>query len=406
MNSFTNWWRTVGVLIGLELRQRTRATRWRVLLGVFFLVVSAVVFGLLWFMTATSPDSGFQTFEENLYSIVLGFVGFLGLVIAPTMTATTINGDRKDATLAVVQATPASGLQLATGKLLGAWIASCALLVVSAPYLIWAIAVAEYPVVFSVLGVVVAALIFLAYCGIGLGYSALLARPIGSAAITQLTMLFLLIGLPIITVLLIPATKTEVSADRPRWTYSDSGESGTCRIERTTVTVEHTERIWWVVAPNPAVVLADAAAQRDRGRDADRDRGYWTRYTGDDLRRPAESSLAFLADGVSDLRTGPAANQDRACGRVGFSTGDDVVSIPDYRDPRRTDGYLGHSWYWGLLANLALGGIGLAFAARRLRVPAAKLPGACGSPSADPLKSPRSCVTLGSAHHRELAAAS
>ncbi|WEL92859.1 hypothetical protein P1N98_17105 [Tsukamurella tyrosinosolvens] len=110
------------MLTGLELRQRTRATRWRVLLGVFFLVVSAVVFGLLWFMTATSPGSGRQTFEENLYFIVLGFVGFLGLVIAPTMTATSINGDRKDATLAVVQATPASGAQLATGKLLGAWI--------------------------------------------------------------------------------------------------------------------------------------------------------------------------------------------------------------------------------------------------------------------------------------------
>lgn len=374
MNGFTQWWRTVGVLTGLELRQRTRATRWRVLLGVFFLVVSAVVFGLLWFMTVTSPESGRQSFEENLYFIVLGFVGFLGLVIAPTMTATSINGDRKDATLAVVQATPASGAQLATGKLLGAWIASCALLVVSAPYLIWAIAVAEYPVVFSVLGVVVTALIFLSYCGIGLGFSALLARPIGSAAVTQLAMLFLLIGLPIIAVLLVPATKTEVSADRPIWTYSENGESGTCRIERTNVTVEHTERVWWILAPNPAVVLADSAAQRDYGRDADRDRRAWNRYTSDDQRIPSESGLATIADGVSDMRTPPAANQDRTCGRPGFSTGDDFIYYSDFGDPRRTDGYLGHSWYWGLLANLALGGIGLAFAARRLRVPAANLP--------------------------------
>ncbi|CAM3147455.1 ABC transporter permease [Tsukamurella hominis] len=374
MNGFTQWWRTVGVLTGLELRQRTRATRWRVLLGVFFLVVSAVVFGLMWFITATSPDNGGQTFEENLYFIVLGFVGFLGLVIAPTMTATSINGDRKDATLAVVQATPASGAQLATGKLLGAWIASCALLVVSAPYLIWAIAVAEYPIVFSVLGVVVTALIFLSYCGIGLGFSALLARPIGSAAVTQLAMLFLLIGLPIIAVLLVPATKTEVAADRPNWTYSESGESGTCRIERTTVTVEHTERVWWILAPNPAVVLADSAAQRDYGRDAERDRRAWKRYTSDDQRIPSESGLAGIADGVSDMRTPPAANQDRTCGQPGFSTGDDFIYYSDFGDPRRTDGYLGHSWYWGLLANLALGGIGLAFAAHRLRVPAAKLP--------------------------------
>jgi ABC-type transport system involved in multi-copper enzyme maturation permease subunit len=369
MNGFTSWWRTVGVLTGLELRQRTRATRWRILLGVFFLVVSAVVFGLMWFITTSSPDNGWQTFTENLYFIVLGFVGFLGLVISPTMTATSINGDRKDATLAVVQATPVSGAQLATGKLLGAWIASCALLAVSAPYLVWAITLVEYPVVYSVLGIAVTALIFLSYCGIGLGFSALLARPIGSAAITQLSVLFLLIGLPILALLLIPTTKDEMTADRPYWTYSDDGGSGTCRIERTTVTVEHTERIWWIVAPNPAVVLADAAAQRDAGRS-----NQWRRYAdytdaaGRQMRPPSESGLAGLADSVSELRTAPDTNQDRTCGRAS----NDHSVYTEYLGT--DDRYLGHTWYWGLLANLALGGIGLAFAARRLRVPAGKLP--------------------------------
>ncbi len=369
MNRFTGWWRTVGVLVGLELRQRTRATRWRVLLGVFFLVVSLVVFGSLWFITATSPVDGRQTFNENLYFVVVGFVGFLGVVIAPTMTATSINGDRKDATLAVVQATPATGLQLATGKLLGAWIASCALLAVAAPYLVWGVVTAEYPVACSLLGIVMTALILLSYCGIGLGFSALVARPIGSAAATQLAVLFLLIGLPIITMLLVPATEVRVPADRPVWSYSDDGERGTCRIERTTVTVEHTERIWWLLAPNPAVVLADAAAQRDAGRSTEHRRyADYTDASGRRVRPPSESGLASLADGVSELRTAPDANQDRTCGR---DSGEHSVYI-DYLDTN--DDYLGRTWYWGLLANLALGGIGLAFAARRLRVPAGTLP--------------------------------
>ncbi|CAM3896770.1 ABC transporter permease [Tsukamurella strandjordii] len=372
MSAFMNWWRTVGVLVGLELRQRTRATRWRVLLGAFFLMVSAVVFGLLWFMTATSPDSGRQTFGENLYFIVLGFVGFLGLVVAPTMTATSINGDRKDATLAVVQATPAGGLQIAAGKVLGAWIASCALLLVASPYLIWGTIEANYPVWASVLGIACVAVLFLTYCGIGLGYSALLSRPIGSASLTQLTMLFLLIGLPILAALLTPVTKERIAADRPVWTYSDTGESGTCRIERTEVTVEHTERIWWIVAPNPAVVLADAAAQRDTGRDAARERRNWADYgPAGRPRPPSESALGDIADSISKLRTAPQPNQDRTCAEVGYWSGNDTYYL---RSGRRTDGYLGHTWYWGLLANLALGGIGVAFAARRLRVPAGNLP--------------------------------
>lgn len=365
MNRCTSWWRTVGVLIGLELRQRTRATRWRILLGVFFLAVTAVVFGLLWFITTTSPADGRRTFDENLYFTVIGFVGFLGVVIAPTMTATAINGDRKDATLAVVQATPATGLQLATGKLLGAWFASCALLLVVSPYLIWAIAVAQYPPGYSILGIVVVALIFLSYCGIGLGVSALIARPIGSAAVTQLTVLFLLIGLPILTALLIPTTESRVSAMRPDYTYLGNSTS-VCRLAERTVTVQHTERIWWVLAPNPAVVLADAAAQRDHGRDTVR------RYADHgDTHLPSESGLGNLADLVSDLREPPNPKQDGACPTASGRDGDGIVRLTQSPDQYR---HLGDSWYWGLLANLALGGIGLAFAARRLRVPAGRLP--------------------------------
>lgn len=371
MKGFTGWWRIVGLLVGLELRQRTRATRWRVLLGVFFAFVSVVVFGSRWFSAQGNHGSPGHEWGTNLYFFVLGALGFLGLVIAPTMTATAINGDRKDATLAVVQATPTSGLQLALGKLLGAWVASCALLVVATPYVIWSVAAAPYPVGRSVLGIAVVAVLFLAYCGIGLGLSAFFSRPIGSAAVTQLVMLFLLIGLPVLAAALVPTTTERVTFTTTDWDYDRNTGRSSCREVISERDVAHTNRIWWIVAPNPAVVFADAASASDPGRVRTLPTSS-TEYRAGDVRRPNETGLGELADTVSTFRAGDRGPRERLCNQDTPSGDYDRDYYDSYFDQDLSG--VGRTWYWGVLANLALGGIGLAFAARRLRVPAAKLP--------------------------------
>lgn len=76
---------------------------------------------------------------SNLYGLLVGFLLLLGIIVAPTLAATTINGDRKDATLAVVQDTAIGNWQLALGKLIGSWVAGMALVAVAAPYLIWGV---------------------------------------------------------------------------------------------------------------------------------------------------------------------------------------------------------------------------------------------------------------------------
>ncbi|MDF0529486.1 ABC transporter permease subunit [Tsukamurella sp. 8F] len=365
------WWGAVGIVVGLELRQRTRATRWKVMLAVVFAVVSLVVFGTMWFAMSQSHigSDAYDDWAINLYFIVLGFVGFLGLVIAPTMTATAINGDRKDATLALVQATPISAAQLAVGKLLGAWAASTALLAVSLPYLVWAVVEAPYPVLDSILGIVVVALLFGCCCGIGLGYSALTARPVGSSALTYLTMLFLLGGLPIVVALLTPATRDQVTAIRPTWT-ARSNDSAGCVERARQVTVEHTERIAWLMAPNPAVVLADAAAHRDPGV------AMWARsvsYTPHDDRPASPTGLGELAREYSRLRTGPNPDQNARCVVVdGQTSWSSSTAYDDAYDGKGL--HLGDTWYRGLIVDLLIGGIGVGFAIRRLRVPAARLP--------------------------------
>ncbi|OHU80085.1 ABC transporter permease [Mycobacteroides chelonae] len=352
------WWQPIGTIAGLELRQRVRTTRWWMTLGAAFLVITLLVFGSRYAATATGDGSA-SGWDREFYAIVGGFVLLLGLVVAPSMTATSINGDRKDANLAVVQATPITAVQLAVGKLLGGWTASLALLAVSAPYLIWAVLVAPYSIVTSLLGIAVAALLFLCYCGIGLGFSALSARPVSSAVLTQLTVFFLILGLPAIMGLLTPFVRETSVVLRPRWDYYSSVPTS-CREEPQTVTVTHTERTWWLVAANPFVMAADAVSQSDPALTAKPE------SRGDVVvHEPYDTILLSLARDVSQLRSGSEDNRDIGCSERSRSW---------VEEQEQRSRFVGDTWYLGLVVNLALGAGGLAIAIRRLRVPVETLP--------------------------------
>ncbi len=352
------WWQPIGTIASLELRQRIRTTRWWVTLGAVFLVITLLVFGSRYAATATG-DGSTEGWDQDFYAIVGGFVLLLGLVVAPSMTATSINGDRKDANLAVVQATPITAVQLALGKLLGGWAASLALLVVAAPYLVWAALVAPYSIVTSLLGVVVAAFLFLCYCGIGLGFSALSARPVSSVVLTQLTVFFLILGLPAFMGLLTPFVRETSVVLRPNWDYYRSVPTS-CREEPQTVTVTHTERTWWLAVPNPFVVAADAVSQSDPALTAK------SESHGDViLHNPNDTILLSLARDVSRLRSGPTDARNVGC----FERSRSWDEEQEYRSR-----FVGNIWYLGLVVNLALGAVGLAIAIRRLRVPVETLP--------------------------------
>ncbi|MBA0045478.1 ABC transporter permease subunit [Mycobacterium sp. NPDC050853] len=353
----TTWWQPVGTIAGLELRQRIRTTRWRMTLAVAFLAISLLVFGSRYAATATGDGSA-DGWARDFYAMIGGFVLLLGLVVAPSMTATSINGDRKDATLAVVQATPITAVQLALGKLLGGWAASLALLVVSAPYLIWAALVAPYSIATSLLGIVVAALLFLCYCGIGLGFSALSARPVSSAVLTQLTVFFMILGLPAIMGLLTPFVRETVVVLRPFSEYH-GGKRGACMEVQREITVTHMERTWWLLVPNPFVVTADVVAQTDPALTA---RPQWR---GDVVHYEQETILLSLGRTVSELRSGTDDAQDMRCA-------DDSRDWLEDREYQSR--FVGHTWYLGLAVNILIGVLGVLVAIRRLRVPVETLP--------------------------------
>ncbi|GAA4803117.1 ABC transporter permease [Tomitella cavernea] len=369
------WWSVVGVLMQLELRQRLRTTRWKATLGIAFVVLAVAVFGSM-YIAMISGGASYRDWARNLYAIVMAAELFFGIILAPTLTATAINGDRKDATLALVQATPISNRQLVVGKLAGNWVSCLALVAISSPFLIWGMIAAPYGIAIGLLGVVVLCLLFACYGGIGLGFSALTARPAGSAVLTQATVFFLILGLPALFGLFYTTTSQEHQVVRGKYAYparsSEPGISPTkepvCHDVEQTETFYHTEHIWWLLAPNPFLILPDVVAEHDNPVS---NNNSW--IAG---QRPTDPTIMTpISQMLSRARAGPYINAPRCHESMARYTTDPT----DYRtfyqaQNAHAKSRVGDSWPVGLLVNAVFGFIGVFVAARRLRVPAGKLP--------------------------------
>ena len=129
-------WTGVRTIMVLELRQRVRATRWRIMLGIWLAVLILLCGGLVITVKVQMPNSSNTEYLLSLYDLVVCFVLGIGLIVAPTLSATSINGDRADATLALLQATALRSREIVVGKLLAAWVAAIAFLGVAVPFLI------------------------------------------------------------------------------------------------------------------------------------------------------------------------------------------------------------------------------------------------------------------------------
>src|SRR5690606_9673276 len=134
-------WHGLRTVTVLELRQRVRSTRWKTALVVWFLVVGLITLLTTGAFSILADDPyNDEPFGGIVYSIVVGFVLFLGLLVAPTLSSGAINGDRNAGTLATLQVTLLTPAEIVLGKLAASWIAALAFLVASIPFLAWALA--------------------------------------------------------------------------------------------------------------------------------------------------------------------------------------------------------------------------------------------------------------------------
>jgi ABC-2 type transport system permease protein len=355
--TWTLTWHGVRTVAELELRQRIRSTRWIVALVVWFVVVGAIT-GLVWLSTNAmgagagidGPGGSYQ--GPLVFGLVVFFVLFLGLLVAPTLSATSINGDRSAGTLAILQVTLLSPFEIVLGKLLASWAAALAFLVVSVPFIGIALGLGGTPVLTMFVCLGVLALLLAAVCAIGLGFSALIARTSGSAVLTYLAVASLAALSPIVFGL----TYLSTTHDEPVrvWTVPTSGWNGNtdtapaCIWDEQVQPVSHTERTWWLLAVNPFVIVADAAPQP----------------SSETHRAVSGDPLGSIRNGVRALRAGPAHEVDQCWSAQALAQSKDYVS-PVAKPNVSTTAV----WPWGLGVNLLLGAAGVWVAVRRLRIP-------------------------------------
>lgn len=358
-------WAGTVLVTQLELRQRIRSTRWKWALVVFVVLVGAVTL----LLESTVGNAMFYGGPGDVvFGVLVFFVLFLGLLVSPTLSATSINGDNKDGTLAPLQVTALSAIDIVLGKLLAAWVASLAFLAVSVPFMVWGFLGSGAPVGAVIVTVLVLAVELLVVCAIGLGWSAIASRTAASAVLSYvsvatlsvLTLVFF--GLSYVLV----SEPTTVRYYDAQYYYDETGQaydnwtgepiddpgSEQCTFREETQELGHTERTWWLLAANPFVIVADAAPSNDVVSDR--------RYDN------PQTMLGSIKYAVRSARLGPETVYNYCWGYDGM---EEPELLPEELERREQLAGLSAVWPWGLLFHGLLAAGGVVLAVRRLQVP-------------------------------------
>lgn len=347
-------------IIGIELRQRVRSVGWYVLLGIF----AAILLGIM--VLSLAAFSLWSGGNEWFFSLVIMLVLLLVLLVSPTLSGSAVNGDRDGATLAPVQVTLATTTEIVIGKFLAAWISGLAFLVVAVPFLIVStFAGALNPgVIVSSLGILILEVGIVA--AIGVGFSAVVARPIFSVASTYLVVAALTIGTLLAFGLGGAALRTpQVTVSRDvDWNAVPTGcdpgapspgagcptyDELECVESRSYGETPRFDRVWWLLAANPFVILADATPPTYRD-------GY-----------PSDL-FSQIAAGVrlAQIEPDPAPRYDGCADPAG--------NAYDYPTTEEQLAGTAPSWFVGLLLQAVVAGGLLWWGISRTRTPAKRLP--------------------------------
>ena len=253
----------------LELTQRVRTVSWYVLLGVFAVLLIGVT--ILAFLS-------FQYFDESgpgVYSTVVYITLLLAVLVSPTLSGNSINGDRDAATLAPLQVTLATTGEILLGKFLAAWITGLAFAVVAVPFLLVATIAGGVQAATILVSIVVLIVEIGVIAGIGVGLSGILARPLFSVAATYLVVAALVVGTVIAFGLVGSSITSEAVSKHRAAEYDPRTGAPVCidgsedcgndpskmvceQWQTTTYRAPRFDYVWWMLAANPFVILADA----------------------------------------------------------------------------------------------------------------------------------------------------
>ena len=368
-------WHGIRTVAALELRQRARTSKWPVVLGIWLAVIALVSFLAFWATNDEDLRSG-----EAMYDVVIFFVLGLAMLIVPSLTATSVNGDREHGVLATLQTTLLSQWDITLGKLVAAWAIALAFLGTALPFLAWAWVEGGVSAGGIALSLVVLVLVLAVVCAIGLMFSTLTARPVASAVLTYLTMGALVFGTTIgfgLSMFLVieeepqqvygipddwweqrppieVAPGTELTPEQQEeLKFQGQPTPADCRRFTRRTSVAHTERIWWMLPLNPFVVVADAAPSEPRGRGEQFAAGF--------------TPMRWISAGARAARSGPDELVDECAAQTATSPGTTPDPIDESLDAAPV-------WPFGLGFLLIAGAGAAVVSGRRLRTPIRRLP--------------------------------
>jgi ABC-2 type transport system permease protein len=369
-------WHGITTMAGQEFRLRLRAGRWRWLLGSWFVLLFGFTALVRLAVDRSNQSSGYFTdaggppipnpdhpLGTPMFGGLMLFLLGLALLVVPALTAQSVNGDRERGVLASLQTTLLTPADIALGKLLAAWVTSLAFLATAIPLVLWAIVSGGVQVSRAVIALLVVALLLGVVAAVAQCLSAVLARGTTSAVLSYVFVFSLSILTLVAFGLALPATATEHQVTERVPVFDGSDPSVQPRYEEQTYTTSSADpsKVWWLLAPNPFVILADAAPRAGRRCDP---------RTGDVLTDPLDP-LGELGNAVRKART-PKGDT----GSVFFGEGCQVgQSGPSSGltgiGPTKKAGPV---WPFGLAFDLLLGVGAVLVTIRRLRTPTGTLP--------------------------------
>lgn len=341
-----------------ELRLRVRTGRWRWLLGIWCGLLGLVTIGVYTGARKIDRGLGFggQTVRHPpgvpMFGALMLVVLAVALLVVPALTAQSINGDRDRGVLATLQVTLLSPLEIALGKLVAAWGVAVVFLALTLPWVGWSYLEGGVSLDRVVVVLAVIAALLGVFCATSLGLSSLLARTTTSAVLSYLTVFGAVVG-TVLAFGLAVAFNTEhrQQSERVPTACCDSNGQPTAWATRSySEDIPRPDRVWWLLAPNPFVVLADAAPVSDRVLTGYVDDG--SGHLTPQYSTPPLDVLSALGNAVREVRKDPVR---------------EVLS-------RGTPTPAGPLWPTGLAVDVVLGAAMVWVTARRLRTPATRLP--------------------------------
>lgn len=361
---------------GLELRLRVRAGRWRWLLGIWFLLLTGFV-TLLRLAVVRSANVVTQLDEVTTQTVkrpigtpmfggLMLFMLGVGLLVVPSLSAQSVNGDRERGVLASLQTTLLSPVQIAGGKLLAAWGTSLVFLAASVPLVIWCVAEGGVGLLRAAACLLTVALVFGVVVSVAQCLSSVFVRSTTSAVMSYLFVFALSILTLVSFALALGATGKKVTRTESLPVFDENGTVSGTQQQTYTATETDSTKVWWILSPNPFVVLADAApAVAPRCDPRTGQRLYEPLDPLGGMARSVRELRVPKANGVTRVVTGPHCPEEFA-GITGYAP-------PGEPTPQLREAHPGPVWPYGLGFDALLAVGAFTVTTRRLRAPAKKL---------------------------------